>query len=524
MKKIEINEINLFNKNELKIDLKINNINLSINYLYTQLDNNLNLNKNIDGIICALFPVMLLNNIVVKSKYDVSEKLLCNLHYIYLFWKKNYNIELKEDFNQYFILNKIKRHASSNSCTIQSFTNGIDSSHTFSKNKNKIDYILNVYGMDCNNHKINDVIKSNMRKIAKHYNKKCIFVESNVRKILYKIYNLTSLPGKNINLWGQYIHAGAIFSTIYNIESNIIFYFPSSPNQNITILNNKWGSNFIEDKYYSSEKVSIIHDSPFTLKSQKVKFICKYDNILIDTLRVCWSSNKEYNCGRCEKCLRSMLLLYINGKTNNDILRIFKHTFKPEMYINNSKRFDTLIKLYDIYDNCYRKNKIDILNKIKISNIPKRNVCICDIDMTICDSYHRAVIKKDISTTSILSDNYLPKALESILLLSQKYEVHFCTCRGFLKNAKEITETWLAKHGFVYNRLIIFDNMDQKIDYAKKINSKMFIDDLESQYKPNNIVQSYIKKLKLSDIPFIKFESWIDTMQKLQLNLPSVNI
>jgi len=66
--------------------------------------------------------------------------------------------------------------------------------------------------------------------------------------------------------------------------------------------------------------------------------------------------------------------------------------------------------------------------------------------------------------------------------------------------------------------------MDQKIDYAKKINSKMFIDDLESQYKPNNIVQSYIKKLKLSDIPFIKFESWIDTMQKLQLNLPSVNI
>jgi len=44
--------------------------------------------------------------------------------------------------------------------------------------------------------------------------------------------------------------------------------------------------------------------------------------------------------------------------------------------------------------------------------------------------------------------------------------------------------------------------MDQKIDYAKKINSKMFIDDLESQYKPNNIVQSYIKKLKLSDIPF----------------------
>jgi hypothetical protein len=49
-------------------------------------------------------------------------------------------------------------------------------------------------------------------------------------------------------------------------------------------------------------------------RSEKINFISNYDDIY-DYLRVCWKNyNNTYNCGICEKCIRTMFDFYRIGK------------------------------------------------------------------------------------------------------------------------------------------------------------------------------------------------------------------
>jgi hypothetical protein len=79
------------------------------------------------------------------------------------------------------------------------------------------------------------------------------------------------------------------------------------------------GSNFITDHLWSNGYTQIIHDGAESTRVNKLKQISKNENAL-SILRVCWHDN-GYNCGNCEKCLRTM--------TNLRVLKLQTPTFKP---------------------------------------------------------------------------------------------------------------------------------------------------------------------------------------------------
>lgn len=68
------------------------------------------------------------------------------------------------------------------------------------------------------------------------------------------------------------------------------------------------------DRLWSSGGVDVVHYSPRFNRLDKIKVIKEYTPALLSTLRVCWKNpSGKYNCGICEKCLRTKSELYIAG-------------------------------------------------------------------------------------------------------------------------------------------------------------------------------------------------------------------
>ena len=57
----------------------------------------------------------------------------------------------------------------------------------------------------------------------------------------------------------------------------------------------------------------MIHDASDVTRSEKIASISR-NPIAMRTLRVCWENrNGAYNCGQCEKCLRTLVALRLAG-------------------------------------------------------------------------------------------------------------------------------------------------------------------------------------------------------------------
>jgi hypothetical protein len=73
------------------------------------------------------------------------------------------------------------------------------------------------------------------------------------------------------------------------------------------------GSHPILDPLWRSEALEFVHDGCEADRMEKVELISR-NEIVLQTLRVCWkNTDGAYNCGKCEKCLRTMIELSAVG-------------------------------------------------------------------------------------------------------------------------------------------------------------------------------------------------------------------
>ena len=93
-----------------------------------------------------------------------------------------------------------------------------------------------------------------------------------------------------------------------------------------------FGSNPVTDWLMSSDTFQIIHDGAAFTRSEKVREIANWPEAL-QYLRVCWEGEEaDRNCGRCEKCVRTILNFRVVGlglpecferdASDDDILRL----------------------------------------------------------------------------------------------------------------------------------------------------------------------------------------------------------
>ena len=74
-----------------------------------------------------------------------------------------------------------------------------------------------------------------------------------------------------------------------------------------------WGSNPVTDHLLSSDGFEIVHDGAAFTRIEKVRRISEWPEAL-QRLRVCWEgAQKDRNCGKCEKCIRTILDFRVLG-------------------------------------------------------------------------------------------------------------------------------------------------------------------------------------------------------------------
>ena len=154
-----------------------------------------------------------------------------------------------------------------------------------------------------------EVIEQN-KTFADRHGKQLVVVESNIREWTY---------ANNISWADRFVGGG--LASITHVLAVSIMYNAASQSYSFYYTD---GSHPTTDPLWSTETCTIYYDGA-VLRTEKLKSLSK-DPEIINTLRVCWQNN-VYNCGRCEKCLRTMMGLHLLDLTSESFPAMNKESF-----------------------------------------------------------------------------------------------------------------------------------------------------------------------------------------------------
>jgi len=109
------------------------------------------------------------------------------------------------------------------------------------------------------------------------------------------------------------------------------------------------GSHPDTDPAWSTERTAIVHDGADASRTTKVRAIAAVPSALAQ-LKVCWEVDTDGNCGRCRKCLRTMIALRVAGVV--DVGGLFDAPFSVDAFTalpgpRADKRRTLFAELYD---------------------------------------------------------------------------------------------------------------------------------------------------------------------------------
>ncbi len=175
------------------------------------------------------------------------------------------------------------------------FSAGVDSLYSLLKHRESIDNLILVHGFDIplDNLAFFERVRSTGREVAALFDKRLISVKTNL--------NTISQPCS----WGMQ-HGAALAAVAHALEPNHSTVYVGATHSYKDLHN--WGSHPLLDPLWSSSTVQIVHDGAETDRPGKLKLIGEYPEVM-KHIRVCYQNTGQYNCGECEKCLRTMIAL-----------------------------------------------------------------------------------------------------------------------------------------------------------------------------------------------------------------------
>ena len=195
------------------------------------------------------------------------------------------------------------------------FSGGVDSFRSLIKHRNEVDSLVLVHGFDVPlaDPKAFAQAEAQAREVARLFGKRLILVRTNMH------FEQPALPCN----WGMYFGA-ALAAVAQALAPNHGKVFIASSYSYAHVQ--PWGSHPLLDPLWSTEAVQIAYDIGET-RMEKLYSLVQHPEVLA-RLRVCWESLADYNCGKCEKCVRTMLGLRALGV---DRCAAFPDTLTPEL-------------------------------------------------------------------------------------------------------------------------------------------------------------------------------------------------
>lgn len=181
------------------------------------------------------------------------------------------------------------------------FSGGLDSFYSLLKRQDEITDLIFIHGFDVplEDHALRGVVLEMVQRVAAHFDKRVVEIETNARSFL-----------EGFTFWGL-SHGGAMASIGHLLapEFNRIYMAGSGVYRSLTV----WGSHPLLDPFWSSESIDFVCEGFEASRARKAALVAEYD-IALQSLRVCLKNLPSgKNCGRCEKCVRTMIDLRISG-------------------------------------------------------------------------------------------------------------------------------------------------------------------------------------------------------------------
>jgi hypothetical protein len=146
---------------------------------------------------------------------------------------------------------------------------------------------------------LGDKVVGRIRAIADAFDKRFVEVETNVREIMDPFVD-----------WCGASHGAAMASVGHLLSPAFRRIYFAAPHTYANLF--PCGSHPLVDPLWSTEGLEFVHDGCEATRVEKVALVATSD-VLLQNLRVCFkNTNGAYNCGKCEKCLRTMINLHIN--------------------------------------------------------------------------------------------------------------------------------------------------------------------------------------------------------------------
>lgn len=191
------------------------------------------------------------------------------------------------------------------------FSGGVDSFYSLLRSGREVDVLLTVQGYDM---KLGDgaraaALETSLRAVAAETGARPVFVRTNLRELRA----FARAP------WER-AHGGALAAAGHLLagEAGRLLISSSRP----YFKHEPWGSHWLTDALWSSDGLEVVHVGAELQRSAKLREIAR-EPLVRRHLRVCWENlSPEGNCSRCEKCLRTRLMLADCGELEN--FRVFE--------------------------------------------------------------------------------------------------------------------------------------------------------------------------------------------------------
>lgn len=183
------------------------------------------------------------------------------------------------------------------------FSGGVDSFYTLLRSGYAIHYLVFVIGFDI---KLDDLrrfeaFEPSLRAAADETGARPAVIRTNLRE--HSAFAPVS--------WER-THGGAL-AAIGHMLSGVAGQLLISSTDPFS-MRTPWGSHWMTDAFWSSERLQILHVGAHVDRNCKLRAITD-EPLARNHLRVCWENrNPVGNCSRCEKCVRTRLILADCGR------------------------------------------------------------------------------------------------------------------------------------------------------------------------------------------------------------------
>jgi hypothetical protein len=247
------------------------------------------------------------------------------------------------------------------------YSGGLDSLSSYIKYKEEKPSLISIWGADVPLDKTSfwDKVECAVNKLAEMDAVNSYFIKTNVREIMNEnLLNEIYLDEEDMNWWMSVSHGLILTSLTVTLPiKNLIM--ASSLEGEILFPD---GSDMFKLFDYSWADNKLIYDYGLT-RHEKIKYLLKGNTQYYQFLRVCYAQFQDYNCGMCEKCLRTITGLLLEGidpnKSNFKVKEGFLDLIK--FYLENNLLLlqDEVLYWEDIQNNVPEKSDIEFFNWYK---------------------------------------------------------------------------------------------------------------------------------------------------------------